>query len=131
MHTTLGLKGIVVTDITVLSHWKVFRDNNTLQLSSPMVRTPSVTLLKTCLKLSRRSHSFQKHIHGGWPLSFSFYHRFAWKTMHRRHFLLIKMFFCYFILFYFYSVTIVCIFYPSLHPTPASPTSLPHLYPPP
>ena len=33
--------------------------------------------------------------------------------------------------FYFYSVTIVCIFSPSLHPTPASPTSLPHLYPPP
>ena len=40
--------------------------------------------------------------------------------------------FYYFILFYFiYSVTIVCIFSPSLHPTPASPTSLPHLYPPP
>ena len=38
--------------------------------------------------------------------------------------------FC-FILFYFYSVTIVCIFSPSLHPTPDSPTSLPHLYPPP
>ena len=33
-------------------------------------------------------------------------------------------------IFYFYSVTIVCIFSPSLHPTPASPTSLPHLYPP-
>ena len=32
---------------------------------------------------------------------------------------------------YFYSVTIVCIFSPSLHPTPASPTFLPHLYPPP
>ena len=32
---------------------------------------------------------------------------------------------------FFYSVTIVCIFSPSLHPTPASPTSLPHLYPPP
>ena len=38
-------------------------------------------------------------------------------------------FFNYFI--YFYSVTIVCIFSPSLHPTPASPTSLSHLYPPP
>ena len=38
----------------------------------------------------------------------------------------------YFILFYFFSsVTIVCIFSPSLHPTLASPTSLPHLYPPP
>ena len=32
---------------------------------------------------------------------------------------------------HFYSVTIVCIFSPSLHPTPANPTSLPHLYPPP
>ena len=30
-----------------------------------------------------------------------------------------------FIYFYFYSVTIVCIFSPSLHPTPASSTSLP------
>ena len=29
------------------------------------------------------------------------------------------------------SVTIVCIFSLSLHPTPAKPTSLPHLYPPP
>ena len=28
---------------------------------------------------------------------------------------------------YFYSVTIVCIFSPPLHPIPASPTSLPHL----
>ena len=35
------------------------------------------------------------------------------------------------VFFYFYSVTIVCIFSPSLHPTPANPTSLPHLYPPP
>ena len=33
--------------------------------------------------------------------------------------------------YFFYSVTIVCIFSPSLHPTPASPTHLPHLYPPP
>ena len=32
---------------------------------------------------------------------------------------------------YFYWVTIVCIFSPSLHPTSANPTSLPHLYPPP
>ena len=32
---------------------------------------------------------------------------------------------------YFYSITIVCIFSPSLHPTPAKPTSLPHLHPPP
>ena len=28
-------------------------------------------------------------------------------------------------LYFFYSVTIVCIFSPSLHPIPASPTSLP------
>ena len=45
-----------------------------------------------------------------------------------------SIFFYYYYFFkfiYFYSVTIVCIFSPSLHPTPASPTSLPHLYPPP
>ena len=41
-----------------------------------------------------------------------------------------EIFFCNLFL-YFYSVTIVCIFSPSLHPTPASPTSLSHLYPPP
>ena len=35
------------------------------------------------------------------------------------------------LIYLFYSVTIVCIFSPSLHPTPASPTSFPHLYPPP
>ena len=33
--------------------------------------------------------------------------------------------------FYCYSITVVCLFSPSLHPTPAEPTSLPHLYPPP
>ena len=33
-------------------------------------------------------------------------------------------------LIYFYSVTIVCIFSTSLQSNPASPTSLPHLYPP-
>ena len=33
--------------------------------------------------------------------------------------------------FYCYSITIVCIFSPFLHPTPANPTSLPHLYLPP
>ena len=36
-----------------------------------------------------------------------------------------------FLLFYCYSATIVCIFSPSLHPIPANPTSLPHLYLPP
>ena len=35
----------------------------------------------------------------------------------------------FFLIFYCYSVTIVCIFSPSLHPTPANPTSFPHLYP--
>ena len=34
-----------------------------------------------------------------------------------------------FLIYFFNSVTIVCIFSLSLHPTPASPTSLPHLYP--
>ena len=33
--------------------------------------------------------------------------------------------------FYCYSVTVACLFSPSLHPTPAEPTSLPHLLPPP
>ena len=40
-----------------------------------------------------------------------------------------KIFF--FFNFYCYSITVVCIFSPSLHPTPAEPTSLPHLHPPP
>ena len=40
--------------------------------------------------------------------------------------------FCLFKIFLnFSSVTIVCIFSPSLHPTPVNPTSLLHLYPPP
>ena len=33
--------------------------------------------------------------------------------------------------FYCYSVIVVCLFSPSLHPTQAKPTSLPHLHPPP
>ena len=33
--------------------------------------------------------------------------------------------------FYCYSITVVCLFSPSLHPTPAEPTPLPHLHPPP
>ena len=32
---------------------------------------------------------------------------------------------------YCYSITVVCLFSPSLHPTPAKPTSLLHLHPPP
>ena len=32
---------------------------------------------------------------------------------------------------YCYSITVVCLFSPSLHPTTAKPTSLPHLHPPP
>ena len=39
-----------------------------------------------------------------------------------------------FILFWFFyccSIIVVCIFSPLLHPTPAKPTSLPHLNPPP
>ena len=40
-------------------------------------------------------------------------------------------FFFYFFKFYCYSITVVCIFSPSLHPTPANPTSLSHLQPPP
>ena len=37
----------------------------------------------------------------------------------------------YFLNCYCYSITVVCLFSPSLHPTPAEPTSLPHLHPPP
>ena len=33
--------------------------------------------------------------------------------------------------FYCYSITVVCVFSPSLHPTPAESTSLPRLHPPP
>ena len=33
--------------------------------------------------------------------------------------------------FYCYSITVAHLFSPSLHPTPAEPTSLPHLHPPP
>ena len=33
--------------------------------------------------------------------------------------------------FYCYSIRVVCLFSPSLHPTPDEPISLPHLYPPP
>ena len=32
---------------------------------------------------------------------------------------------------YCYSITVVCIFSPTLHPTPSEPTSLPRLHPPP
>ena len=34
-------------------------------------------------------------------------------------------------IFYCYSITVVCLFSPSLHPTPVEPPSLPHLHPPP
>ena len=36
-----------------------------------------------------------------------------------------------FLIFYCYSITVVCIFFSSLHPTPVKPTSLPYLHPPP
>ena len=39
--------------------------------------------------------------------------------------------FIYLFIFYCYSITVVCLFSPSLHPTPGEPTSLPHLHPPP
>ena len=35
------------------------------------------------------------------------------------------------LILYCYSITVVCLFSPSLHPTPAEPTSLPPLHPPP
>ena len=37
----------------------------------------------------------------------------------------------YFFNFYCYSIRVVCLFSPSLHPTPAKPTSITHLHPPP
>ena len=35
------------------------------------------------------------------------------------------------LILYCYSITVVCLFSPSLHPTPAEPTSRPNLHPPP
>ena len=43
---------------------------------------------------------------------------------------IIILFLFYFFIFYCYSITVVCLFSPSLHPTPAEPTSLPHFLPP-
>ena len=37
----------------------------------------------------------------------------------------------FFIFFYCYAITVVCLFSPSLYPTPGEPTSLPPLHPPP
>ena len=48
-----------------------------------------------------------------------------WNTVFFVFFLLI------FLNFYWYSITVVCLFAPSLHPTPAEPTSFPYLHPPP
>ena len=42
-----------------------------------------------------------------------------------------NVFFLFFFNFYCYSITVVCLFSPSLHPTSSEPTSLPHLHPPP
>ena len=44
---------------------------------------------------------------------------------------LFSILFFVFLNFYCYSITVVCIFSPSLHPTPSEPTSLPCLHPPP
>ena len=40
-------------------------------------------------------------------------------------------FFIFIFIFYCYAITVVCLFAPSLHPTPAEPPSLPHLHSPP
>ena len=48
-----------------------------------------------------------------------------------KYILKIINFFIYIFIFYCYSITVVCIFSPSLHPTPAKPTSFPRLHPPP
>ena len=41
------------------------------------------------------------------------------------------LFFKIILIFYCYSITVVCLFSPSLHPNPAKPPSLLHLHPPP
>ena len=46
-------------------------------------------------------------------------------------FLLLIAFLFLFLFFYCYLITVVCLFSPSLHPTPGEPTSLPPLHPPP
>ena len=43
----------------------------------------------------------------------------------------LRCFLFFFFNFYCYLITVVWLFSPSLHPTPASPTSLPHIHPPP
>ena len=40
-----------------------------------------------------------------------------------------QMNYTFFKFFYCYSITVVCLFAPSLHPTPAKTPSLPHLHP--
>ena len=44
------------------------------------------------------------------------------------HFWLYYSSFFLILILYCYSITVVCLFSPSHHPTPANPTSLPHLY---
>ena len=56
------------------------------------------------------------------PSAFSFYSSSSYPLLSR--FRLFKN-------FYSYSITVVCLFSPSLHPTPAEPPSLPHVHPPP
>ena len=53
--------------------------------------------------------------------------------MYQIIFLMTNNFYCcfFFFNFYHYSIIVVCLFSPSLHPTPAEPTSLPHFHPPP
>ena len=46
------------------------------------------------------------------------------RTLNVFNFLIILIFYC-------YSIIVVCLFSPSRHPNPAEPTSLPHLHPPP
>ena len=51
-------------------------------------------------------------------------HMSSWEKCLFKSFAHLKKIYC-------YSITVVCIFSPSLHPTPAEPTYLPHLHPPP
>ena len=57
--------------------------------------------------------------------TFFFYHYQCYA-----HLFLRGIFMSFFKIFYCYSITVVCRFSPSLHPTPAATPSLPHLHPP-
>ena len=60
-------------------------------------------------------------------------HFLCWIKILEGYYKILQIFldYSFFLNFYCYSITVVCLFSPSLHPTPAEPPSLPHLHPPP